>query len=461
MKRTHSTTPSVTPDQSDKKKARISSPTPSPPSRATSAASASSHPLAKSSSAPRKHAYAFEKKIRQEPGLKVIVTQAIERLCKELQIGDSVGRIKEVLNSHVEKVWNHQPVSSPPQEPVAQSFKRNLNTEGWQQSSKLSGRATSVASSIEAQGSGTQNLGESIRGHMNVPIETDPRVEAKKQEAKSEKSEAAAAASAETKTAIDDTILSMYTRQEFYMQLALAAALRSGDPKTQVGCVIVDKAGAVIGVGYNGMPYGVKGESNWDPEKKALRVVHAETNALMHVANNAKLEDSSVYVTLFPCARCASALIQAKVRQIVYYSYRKDLPLCDKKPEECETAKCSCKEEDTYDVSEEMLREAGVTVYPFFRNKSEGEYKLDDNMRLNMLVFTFKQMVMLLHTLKKRENEPGFVHNPPKPWPMINYNPPPENDISTVGGGGDSMQDDTDYLTVASSRPEAMNEYWP
>ena len=35
---------------------------------------------------------------------------------------------------------------------------------------------------------------------------------------------------------------------------ALVTAKRSKDPKTQVGCAIVDGMGVVVSVGYNGMP---------------------------------------------------------------------------------------------------------------------------------------------------------------------------------------------------------------
>ena len=44
------------------------------------------------------------------------------------------------------------------------------------------------------------------------------------------------------------------TKHEWYMGMALVTAKRSKDPKTQVGCAIVDDGGVVVSVGYNGMP---------------------------------------------------------------------------------------------------------------------------------------------------------------------------------------------------------------
>lgn len=43
---------------------------------------------------------------------------------------------------------------------------------------------------------------------------------------------------------------------EYFMALAFLAAKRSKDPATQVGACIVNSEKRVVGVGYNGMPFG-------------------------------------------------------------------------------------------------------------------------------------------------------------------------------------------------------------
>ena len=43
---------------------------------------------------------------------------------------------------------------------------------------------------------------------------------------------------------------------DYFMGLAHLSAQRSKDPNTQVGAVIVNKQNRVVGIGYNGFPYG-------------------------------------------------------------------------------------------------------------------------------------------------------------------------------------------------------------
>lgn len=44
---------------------------------------------------------------------------------------------------------------------------------------------------------------------------------------------------------------------EFFMRVAIAASLRSKDPKTQVGACIADTNDRILSVGYNGTPSGL------------------------------------------------------------------------------------------------------------------------------------------------------------------------------------------------------------
>ncbi|MEG1463000.1 MAG: cytidine deaminase, partial [Anaerorhabdus sp.] len=43
---------------------------------------------------------------------------------------------------------------------------------------------------------------------------------------------------------------------QYFMGLAHLSALRSKDPSTQVGAVIVDSTNRVVSIGYNGLPRG-------------------------------------------------------------------------------------------------------------------------------------------------------------------------------------------------------------
>ena len=110
---------------------------------------------------------------------------------------------------------------------------------------------------------------------------------------------------------------------EYFMGIAMLAALRSKDPSTQVGACIVSKDNIIISTGYNGMPKGCSDdEFPWEregAETKYPYVVHAELNAILN-ANGRDLRGSRVYVALFPCNECAKAIIQSGVKEVIYLS---------------------------------------------------------------------------------------------------------------------------------------------
>ena len=43
---------------------------------------------------------------------------------------------------------------------------------------------------------------------------------------------------------------------DYFMGVSLLSALRSKDPNTQVGACIVNEKKRIVGIGYNGFPYG-------------------------------------------------------------------------------------------------------------------------------------------------------------------------------------------------------------
>jgi len=110
---------------------------------------------------------------------------------------------------------------------------------------------------------------------------------------------------------------------EYFMGIALLAALRSKDPNTQVGCCIVDQNNRILSTGYNGFPKGCSDdEYPWEREGEQTKypfVVHAELNAVLN-AGGKSLTGSTLYVALFPCNECAKAIIQAGIAEVVYLS---------------------------------------------------------------------------------------------------------------------------------------------
>lgn len=112
---------------------------------------------------------------------------------------------------------------------------------------------------------------------------------------------------------------------EYFMGVALLAAMRSKDPSTQVGACIVDGENRILSTGYNGFPSGCSDDVfPWDREgdygdTKYPFVVHAELNAILN-ARGKNLTDAKIYVALFPCNECAKAIIQSGIREVIYLS---------------------------------------------------------------------------------------------------------------------------------------------
>jgi tRNA(adenine34) deaminase len=75
-----------------------------------------------------------------------------------------------------------------------------------------------------------------------------------------------------------------------------------------VGAVVVHEE-QVIAMGYN-QPISAK-----DPTAHAEIVAMREAGRLL---DNYRLEDTTLYVTLEPCAMCASAIVHARVRRVVF-----------------------------------------------------------------------------------------------------------------------------------------------
>ncbi len=134
---------------------------------------------------------------------------------------------------------------------------------------------------------------------------------------------------------------------QYFMGICKLSALRSKDPGTQVGACIVSPDNRIVGVGYNGLPYGCDDkEYPWAREGAYMEtkypyVVHAELNAILN--STRELKGCRIYVSLFPCNECAKAIIQSGIKEIIYVS--------DKDADK-----------DFNKVSKRILKDAGVKL---------------------------------------------------------------------------------------------------
>lgn len=89
----------------------------------------------------------------------------------------------------------------------------------------------------------------------------------------------------------------------------------SKDPSTKVGAVIA-KDKRIVSLGFNGFPENTNDSMDIyeDRERKYLRVLHAEANAILF--SKADLRDCQLYATHFPCCQCAALIIQSGISEV-------------------------------------------------------------------------------------------------------------------------------------------------
>jgi dCMP deaminase len=103
-----------------------------------------------------------------------------------------------------------------------------------------------------------------------------------------------------------------------FLDMARLVGSWSKDPRTKVGCVIVRPDHTVASVGFNGLASGMADESMLaDRAVKHACVIHAEENALLFARESVK--GYTAYVSLQPCARCATKLKHLGIARVVAY----------------------------------------------------------------------------------------------------------------------------------------------
>jgi tRNA(adenine34) deaminase len=94
------------------------------------------------------------------------------------------------------------------------------------------------------------------------------------------------------------------------MQAALSLAKVAADKgDVPVGAIVVNEAGEILGTGKN-----LREQSN-DP------TAHAEVIAIRQAAEKIgswRLDDLTIVVTLEPCAMCAGAIAQSRIKRLVF-----------------------------------------------------------------------------------------------------------------------------------------------
>lgn len=128
-------------------------------------------------------------------------------------------------------------------------------------------------------------------------------------------------------------------RDQYWMDVAQLTAKQSHGIRAKVGSVLVTENGASV-VGCNGLPkqlgndleYRVcdpAGECEDSDGKYKLvtksNVIHAELCCVLKCAREGiSTVGSTIYVTLSPCSACATMLVAAGVKRVVYLNEYRD-----------------------------------------------------------------------------------------------------------------------------------------
>ena len=117
------------------------------------------------------------------------------------------------------------------------------------------------------------------------------------------------------------------SKDAIFLTIANVLAQRGTCAKRQVGCILVNKHGHIIGSGYNGNAAGLEhcinkpcaGANQPSGEGTSLymcEAIHAEQNALLQCKDVQQID--TCYVTCSPCVQCTKLLMQTSCRDIIF-----------------------------------------------------------------------------------------------------------------------------------------------
>ena len=140
----------------------------------------------------------------------------------------------------------------------------------------------------------------------------------------------------------------------YFFKMTELVASKSKDRSTKVGTVIVGPSNELRSTGYNGFARGVNDDiderHSRENNAKYLWTEHAERNAIFNAAKvGIPLEGCKIYVNLFPCSRCARAIIQSGIIEVIVDERNKK-------------EDCNDRWKDDMECARQMLTEAGVII---------------------------------------------------------------------------------------------------
>jgi dCMP deaminase len=104
---------------------------------------------------------------------------------------------------------------------------------------------------------------------------------------------------------------------QYALELARTASLRSEDPYKKVGACALSHDNRVLGVAYNGLKSGKNvNDVFWkDRDKRRPFMIHAEANLLSLFSRD---EAKIIAVTMLPCCSCARLICAWNIMKVIY-----------------------------------------------------------------------------------------------------------------------------------------------
>ena len=158
-----------------------------------------------------------------------------------------------------------------------------------------------------------------------------------------------------------DSLQELNLLDQFYMGFALAEARRARDAgEVPIGAIVVFD-NQILGNGHN-QPIGLN-----DP------TAHAEILAIRMAAKrvgNYRLTDATLYVTIEPCAMCAGAMVNARIKRLVYGATEIRAGAIDSVFQICSNSSLNHQVEVTSGVKAEEAREL---MQAFFKERRKNK----------------------------------------------------------------------------------------
>ena len=152
----------------------------------------------------------------------------------------------------------------------------------------------------------------------------------------------------------------MIETDEFWMRVAINAAIEAEKlDEVPIGACLINGEGEVVAVSGN------RTRTDCDP------TAHAEILVLREAAKkigNYRLTGTTLYTTIEPCAMCAGALIQARVKRLIFGALDERFGAVESVFQLCETSSLNHQIEITKGV---LADECKKLMQDFFRAKRD------------------------------------------------------------------------------------------